>query len=177
MGIEYVLKRSKRARAMRLAIYPDTSVVVTAPQIFGLGAIERFVAKHSQWIAKHVERAKGRTIIRVARKDISTLKKKALALAHERCEHFVAMHGFTYKKIGVRAQKSRWGSCSKNGNLSFNYKIAILPPNIADYIIVHELCHLREMNHSRAFWALVACIIPDQAALRKQLRSIMTVFY
>lgn len=156
---------------MRLAIQPDGAVVVTVPHFFGLGSVERFVARHSEWIHRTVEKTKRRIVVRLKKSEVPLLKKRALSLAHERCEYFAGLYGFTYRKISVRAQKTRWGSCSRNGNLSFNYRIAALPPRIADYIVVHELCHLGEMNHSKRFWALVAKTVPEYAAIRKELRN------
>ena len=162
---------------MRLAVYPDARVVVTAPRFFGVGAIERFVLRHSDWIERHVLRARGRTVIRIQRGEIPELKKRALALASARCAHFGATYGLTFRKISIRAQKTRWGSCSKAGNLSFNYKIAILPLHIADYVIVHELCHRAQMNHGRAFWELVAQSVPSHKVIRKELRNMTFVFH
>ncbi|MSU73534.1 M48 family peptidase [Candidatus Kaiserbacteria bacterium] len=125
---------------------------------------------------RKVAKTAGREIIFIKRGEIDILKKRALALANVRCMHFAKYYGLTYKKISVRAQKSRWGSCSRAGNLSFNYKIAALPPHIADYIIVHELCHLAEMNHSSRFWALVARLIPSHKNLRRELRKVVIVY-
>jgi predicted metal-dependent hydrolase len=175
--IGYTLKRSDRAKTMRLAIYPDGNVVVTAPRLFGFEAIERFVAKHASWITRHVDKRRGRSILRIRKAEIPLLKKRALALVEERCAHFAPSYAVRYGQISVRAQKSRWGSCSSNGNLSFNYKIALLPPRIADYIVVHELCHLREMNHSKDFWAYVECAFPDYKTLRKELRNTVSIYY
>jgi predicted metal-dependent hydrolase len=174
--IDYTVKRSTRARTMRLAIYPDGNVVVTAPRFFGLQAIEDFVMKHSSWVRARVEETRGRSILRIRRSDIPALKKQALALAIARAEHFAAYYGVTYKKISIRAQKSRWGSCSELGNLSFNYKIAILDPRLADYIVAHEICHIRQFDHSQAFWALVAEQFPDHRELRLKLRNTATIF-
>lgn len=175
--MEYTLKRSVRARTVRLAIYPDGAVVVTAPRFFGLEAIERFVMRHSEWIREKVEKTKDRTVIRIARRDIPALKKQALALAHARCEYFAGIYGLTYRKISIRAQKTRWGSCSQSGNLSFNYKIAVLPSHIADYVIVHELCHLVEFNHKKKFWDTVAKTVPDHKMIRKEIRNTVAVFF
>jgi hypothetical protein len=94
----------------------------------------------------------------------------------ERVEHFMAhygpYHGITIGKIAIRNQKSRWGSCSKKGNLNFNYKLAFLSPEVRDYIIVHEICHIKEFNHGKDFWALVGEMMPEYKALRKQLRAV-----
>lgn len=104
-------------------------------------------------------------------------KKDALALAKSRLEYWNAFYGFTYKRVTVKDTKTRWGSCSSKGNLNFNYKIALLPPRLADYIIVHELCHLGEFNHSYKFWALVARTFPDYKQLRLDLRQRSVVQY
>ena len=74
----------------------------------------------------------------------------------------------------MRNQRSRWGSCSRSGNLNFNYRIASLRPELQDYIVVHELCHLKEFNHKEGFWALVALTVPDWQTLRAELRAIAT---
>lgn len=92
-------------------------------------------------------------------------------LAHARLAHFNEAYGFALGRVAIKNHKSRWGSCSKKGNLNFNYKIALLPPELADYVIVHELCHLGEFNHSPRFWALVARTVPDHRALRARLRA------
>ena len=104
-GMEYVVKRSARTRSMRLAIYPDGAVVVSAPPFFGLGAIERFVAKHSRWIHQKVQETKGRNVIRIRRGDIPQLKRRALALCRERAHSFAALYGVSFRKLSIRAQK------------------------------------------------------------------------
>lgn len=98
-------------------------------------------------------------------------KEKARELINERLKFFNKFYDFNFKKISVKKQNSRWGSCSRKGNLNFNYKILFLPKNIADYIIVHELCHLKEFNHSPRFWALVAKTIPDYKKIRLSLKK------
>lgn len=96
-------------------------------------------------------------------------RKAARALAHARLEHFNQHYHFTYARVFIKDTKSRWGSCSIKSNLNFNYRIALLPPELADFVIVHELCHLKEMNHSPHFWALVAETIPEWQVLRSRL--------
>lgn len=98
-------------------------------------------------------------------------KDKALSIVKDRIEYFNTIYNFKWNRIVIRNQKTRWGSCSRKGNLNFNYKIALLPPESADYIIVHELCHLGEFNHSQKFWDLVAKTIPDYLVIRKDLRK------
>jgi len=98
-------------------------------------------------------------------------KEVARTLVHERLEYFNRHYGFTYGRVAIRDQRSRWGSCSKKGNLNFNYRIALLPSHLVDYIVVHELCHLREFNHSPKFWALVTQTIPQHRIYRHELHT------
>lgn len=98
-------------------------------------------------------------------------KDKALALALLRLEHFNKIYEAKISKVNIKNQKTRWGSCSRKGNINFNYKIALIPSRLADYIIVHELCHLKEFNHSRKFWNLVAETIPDWRERRGELKK------
>ena len=98
-------------------------------------------------------------------------KERARKLVHARITEISASYGLLHARVAIRNQKTRWGSCSQKGNLNFHYKIVFLPPHLVDYIIVHEVCHLKEFNHSRAFWDLVAQKVPAHAAARRELRS------
>ena len=107
--------------------------------------------------------------------DYKRYREAARALAHARVAHFNSFYGFRVGRISIRNVKTRWGSCSKRGNLNFNYKILFLPPHMADYIIVHELCHLKEFNHSQNFWDLVAKVVPEHKAIRAGLKKYQVV--
>lgn len=122
---------------------------------------------------KIIFRVKKKRVRRVRKipKDYKIYKKKALEIVNERIVFFNQFYGYRWNNIVIRNQKTRWGSCSKKGNLNFNYKIALLPSEVADYIIVHELCHLGEFNHSENFWNLVAKTIPDYKEIRKNLKN------
>ncbi|MDE2037916.1 MAG: M48 family metallopeptidase [Patescibacteria group bacterium] len=102
-------------------------------------------------------------------------REAARSLVHERIGHFMAhygpRHGIVPGRVAIRNQRSRWGSCSRKGNLNFNYKILFLPAAARDYVIVHELCHLKEFNHGRRFWDLVAETVPDYKAIKKGMRE------
>ena len=180
MEFEYEIRESRRARSARITVHPDGRVVVTKPNRIGLSAIERFVREKSEWIALTVEKAKRRRgglpllALPRPRKGSHAYKEaiaQARALVTNRLAHFNQFYGFSYGSISIRNQKTRWGSCSAKNNLSFNYRIAFLPPELADYIIVHELCHTNEHNHGATFWALVAKAIPNHVALRKEIRT------
>lgn len=99
-------------------------------------------------------------------------KEAARTIINERVRHWNTHYRLPIGKITIRNQKNRWGSCSKKGNLNFNYKLAFMPPEIRDYVIVHEICHVKEFNHSRSFWNLVVEAIPNHKELRKRLRII-----
>lgn len=101
-------------------------------------------------------------------------KEQARAFVRSRVAQLSLAHGFSYKRIAIRNTRRSWGSCSELGNLNFNYKIIFLPHELAEYIIVHELCHLRELNHSQTFWAHVASILPDYRERRRALRFVRT---
>jgi predicted metal-dependent hydrolase len=120
-------------------------------------------------------------VIRKARRPSKSTRKAGLLqyaetarkLAHERLEYFNQFYNFIYNDVRIKSHVTRWGSCSSKGNLNFNYKIALLPPELSDYIIVHELCHLGEFNHSQQFWDLVAKQIPNHIELRNKLKNIV----
>jgi len=172
--ITYTLKRSIRARALRISILNRDQVIVTAPRTMSERVIERFVTSKSDWIISKLEylkRLPDHLFLKNSKKDFQKYKAAAHGVAQRRNALIHKNYRFDFKKIVIRDQKTRWGSCSKTGTISFNYKIALLPPHLADYIIVHELCHFGEMNHSRKFWALVGRTLPDFKLLRRELNG------
>jgi predicted metal-dependent hydrolase len=171
--VEYTLNVSKRARRMRLAIYCDGAFVVTAPESMSSNLIEKFIIQKSQWIVEKMDYFKSvsRFVFKSSEADFLKYKGDALILAEDRIAYFNKIYGYSFNKINIKNQKTRWGSCSKKGNLNFNYKIALLPSRLSDYIIVHELCHLKEFNHSQKFWNLIARAIPDYQSIKDELRQ------
>lgn len=173
--VEYVLKESQRAKRLRLAIYCDGSFVVTMPRGFSLMKMEEFILQKAGWVLKKLgimrKRSRNLVFVKRSKRDYLKLKNQALKVAEEKIEKFNKVYGFKFNQIAIKNQKTRWGSCSKKGNLNYNYKIALLPDKLADYIIVHELCHLRQFNHSRGFWELVEKSIPNYREIRRKIRE------
>jgi len=166
------LRKSKRARRVRLAVYCDGSVVVTSPMHVRQSFVDQFIAEKRQWIldkVSHFNTIDRKMVRPFSKADYTTHKKEALKLAEERVAFYNAKYNYSVNRIGVRNQKTRWGSCSSKRNLSFNYRILFLSPQLRDYVIVHEICHLKEMNHSKKFWDLVAHTFPSYKVMRREL--------
>lgn len=173
-ALDYTLKLSKRARRLRLAVYCDGRLVVSAPRRLPFYQIEKFIHEKSSWILKKLAdfaSAPPTIFSRDVVAEYHQYKEAARTLVEARLAYFNRFYNFEINRISIKKQKTRWGSCSRKGNLNFNYKIALLPNELSDYIIVHELCHLGQFNHSAKFWRLVAEIIPDYAFRRRILNS------
>ncbi|MFH1030081.1 MAG: M48 family metallopeptidase [bacterium] len=172
-SIEYTIKKSKRAKRLRLTIYCDTNIVITAPIRMAENFIEKFIKDKWPWIIKKINFFKEKRENLEIKGGYKDNKKKVEEFIKSRIEHYNRFYNFSYNKILAKNHNHRWGSCSIKGNLNFNYRILFLPPQLADYITVHELCHLKEMNHSRRFWALVEETIPDYKERVRELRKIV----
>ena len=165
---------------MRITIACDGEVVVTAPRWVPSFIVEGFVKKHTEWITYRVEglQKNPKEIVKLPTtigKSFKLHKEDARVLVGKKVEQVANLYAVKFGRISIRNQKSRWGSCSKRGNLNFNFKIFFLPPELQDYIIAHEVCHLLQFNHSQKFWDLVGWSIPEYKILRKRLRNIRVV--
>ena len=172
--IGYMLRRSARARYLRLEISCAAGLVVTAPNRLDLFAIEKFIASKTGWVLSRLDyflRRPRQPSLGGGRRDYLKHKEEARLMVNAKLRHFNSHYQFNFKQVKIKNQKSRWGSCSRRGNLNFNYKISKLPPLLADYIIAHELCHLAEFNHSNRFWRLLEQTIPDWRARRTALNK------
>jgi predicted metal-dependent hydrolase len=105
------------------------------------------------------------------KKHFALHKETARALVNTRLAYFNEHYKLPVGRVAIRNQKTRWGSCSKKGNLNFNYRLALIEPTLADYVVVHELCHIKEFNHSKQFWDLVAEKVPDHRTHRVKLKK------
>lgn len=171
-NIVYTLYKSKRCHKLRLAVHRNGLIVVTIPFYIKEDVAEKFIKEKEDWILskinyfKNIEESSERKFIYT---DYSKYKQQALILVKERIDCLNKIYGYGFNTINIKNQKTRWGSCSKKGNLNFNYKILFLPERLRDYIIVHELCHLNQLNHSKDYWNLVAKTFPDYKGIRKEL--------
>jgi predicted metal-dependent hydrolase len=173
--ISYIFRQSSRAKRMRLTVRPDGAVLLTVPVRFSKFAAEQFLVEKAEWVISKLDHFSSlppvAPILHHGRRDYLKHKEVARGVITAKIEQFGQLYGYSCGNISVKNQRSCWGSCSRKGNLNFNYKILFLPESLQNYIIVHELCHLRELNHSPKFWQLVAQTIPDHKVIRKELRS------
>lgn len=178
--IEYKIRKSKRARRLRIAVYCDTSIVVTMPSDFSENKVKRFISDKANWIISKLfffKRLENSPMADNSKKNYLKLKNTAFEFANKRVEHYNNIYNFRFNKINIKNLRTKWGSCSIKRNLNFNYKIVLMPEKIANYIIVHELCHLKEFNHSVKFWNLVAKLMPDYLEIKEELKNKGLNFY
>jgi predicted metal-dependent hydrolase len=173
--LHYTVRTSKRARYMRLAVYCDGAVVLTAPVGVEPSVIKRFFEEKKWWVLKKIGafRSAGLTLVRIQRAgDYRNRKNEARALVLSRVEYYNNTLGVSYNSVRIKNQKRCWGSCSKKRNININYRILHLPKELQDYIIVHELCHLKEFSHSKRFWSYVEAVLPNYRELRANLKRL-----
>jgi predicted metal-dependent hydrolase len=171
--ISCVVKKKRLARHARLAVHRDGKVVLTLPFFVSYRKGKEFLESKTEWIREKIKAfalEPERFLHRGSAKEYKASKKEAKRIIEERLMYFQKVYNVTWKRVSIRNQKTRWGSCSRTGNLSFNYRLLLLPEHLRDYVVVHEMCHLREMNHSAKFWALVAITFPDYKALRREMQ-------
>lgn len=171
--IRYRIERDSSTEHMRLVLGPRGGFVLTVPTVYTPSSIEHFMRSKIAWIRRHIA-PRSRHATKRSKRSVKQYREHAVAaraLVLSRLEHFNQVYGYSYGQVRIRDQRTRWGSCSKKGNLNFNHRIVLLPEALVDYVIVHELCHLKEFNHSKDFWALVARTIPDYQKRRHELRT------
>ena len=170
----YTLIRS--ARKTLSAQIKEGRLIVRAPLSMPESEIERFLAKHQKWIERNLSKAERRREAAVGARKLTSAEFRALAeraktVIAARVAYFAPIVGVTHGKITVRLQRSRWGSCNKKGDLSFNGLLMLAPPSVLDAIVVHELCHRKYMDHSPRFYAEVLRVCPDYRARHKWLKE------
>lgn len=172
MPFEAELRTHPRARRLSIRVQPGGRTLVTVPRGVSYGSVLRFMRAQADWVARTADimrRYKPRPTKAEARREYLRHKEAARRFAYAAIARFAPVYGVTVKAVSVRDQRTRWGSCSRDGRISFNYRIALLPARLAEYVVVHELCHMLAFDHSPRFWALVAMTVPEHKALRKIL--------
>ena len=165
-GLSVLLVRSSR-KTLAVQIRADGTVIARAPLRMPKDRILYFLSEKASWIrmqqGKMQERENMRQQARIhlAAAQEKERRERAKSVLAQRTAYFARQIGVTYGRITVRDQKTRWGSCSQTGNLNFNFRLILAPSEVLDYVVVHELCHRRQMNHSAQFWQEVAQVLPD----------------
>ena len=169
--IPYTLIRSSR-RTVSVSVTPAGAVIVRAPRNLSGEAISRIVEERSEWILLQLMKAELREPQPVlTEQQTRELLQSAREDLPRRVETWAPVVGVTYNRVSLRFTRSQWGSCSSTGNLSLNVLLMLVPEAVRDYVVVHELCHRKQMNHSREFWAEVEWVLPDYRACRKWLKD------
>jgi predicted metal-dependent hydrolase len=163
--------RSRRVRRWTLSVPWGAPVMLTAPAWMSNDEVDRVLESHRDWIAD--ERARQRPRLRLDPRVVSEADARAAVreLIRMLVDEEASVLGVEYERIQIRDQRTRWGSCSTRGTLSFNWRLVLAPFEVLDYVVVHELCHLREPNHSRRFWRLVESRRPDWRVQRDWLHE------
>lgn len=172
----YQTIRSSR-KSISIEISPERKIIVRAPYFVTNREIRYFVAEKSGWIEKQLAKLdaaekerREHPAVMLTNAEIEALGNAALKDIPARVRRYAPAVGVTYGRITIRNQRTRWGSCSAKGNLNFNCLLMLCPEEVRDYVVVHELCHRKQMNHSPAFWAEVEKVLPDYKNSRGWLR-------
>ena len=169
--IPYTLIRSRR-KTVAIQITPAGEVILRCPNRLPGKEAEAFLESRRDWIQSHLAKMAEREVLPVlSREELGALARAAAGDLAERAARLAPAVGVSYGRITIRSQRTRWGSCSAKGNLNFNCLLMLCPEEVRDYVVVHELCHRIEMNHSVQFWAEVENVCPDYRIRRKWLKE------
>ncbi|MBE9529261.1 MAG: DUF45 domain-containing protein [Proteobacteria bacterium] len=177
-GIGPVLfERSTRARHLSISVKPFSGVRVAVPRRVSFRAARQFVAHKREWIIKHQERMRKLEVEHeeYQKNRVKIDKRAARQMLVARLEHLSGKYGFSYNRVYIRNQKTLWGSCSHKNNISLNIRLAELPEELSDYVIIHELVHTRVKSHCARFWDELHRYVPDAKGVDKELRKYQLV--
>ena len=160
--------RVKRARRYVLRVRPDGDLRVTSPRGGSMREAVRFAERHLEWA--HRQRSKVLAARRPAHVE-KALRAQAARDLPPQLHALAAVHGLDVRRVSIRNQRSRWGSCSARGHIALNYRLLLMPPDVREYILVHELMHLKQPNHSIRFWRLVEAACPGFRDAERWLRK------
>jgi predicted metal-dependent hydrolase len=165
--------RHPRARRYVIRVRPDGSVRVTVPRWGSRRHAELFAEEQRSWIQRQQAALRATATGRLAYtpEAIGALRRRAAFELPDQLRRLAARHGLHVSRISVRNQRSRWGSCSPSGHICLNWRLILMPDGVRDYVLIHELMHLRRLDHSRHFWRLVEHACPGHADARRWLRE------
>ena len=172
-----VIRSNRKSMAVEIKL---NKLIIRAPMQATNEDINAFMLKNKAWIEKHLAKAQaqqqaGASVKKLTMDEIRKLADKAVEIIPERVKYYAPLVGVTYGRITIRIQRSKWGSCSSKGNLNFNCLLMLAPPEVIDSVVVHELCHRKEMNHSDRFYAEVLRVFPDYHKWDKWLKDNGTI--
>lgn len=171
MDISYTLVRSSR-KTISIVIKPSGEVEVRCPKRCSKREADAFVQCKRDWIRKHLSAIAEKSSLPVlSQSEIRELANQAAEILPERVRFFAEKMGITYGRITIRSQRTRWGSCSAKGNLNFNCLLMLCPEEVQEYVVIHELCHRKHLNHSVDFWTEVEKACPDYRSHKKWLKD------
>ena len=166
-----LLQRSKRAKRLIISVRPYKGVRVAVPLRSSFREAEIFVHAKTDWIARHLDRVKEAELEHASIHIVPIGKRAAREKIIERLQELAEKHGFTYHKVSIRNQKTRWGSCSAKNNISLNMKLVRLSSGLIDYVILHELVHTRVKNHGKAFWTELDGLVGNAKKMSNRLKE------
>lgn len=165
------LRKNRRSRRISIRVNPRTGVTVTLPWFESYKRAERFLLENKEWVLERIEKNKERAAETLPTEEIERLRKEAKAYLPARLAMFAERYSFAYNQVRIKNNVSNWGSCSRKGNINLNLRLMTLPEDLRDYVILHELCHLRHPNHGPRFHALLESLCPDHRMKEKELRK------
>ena len=172
-----VIRSNRKSMAVEIKL---NKLIIRAPMQATNEDINAFMLKNKAWIEKHLAKAQAQqqaaaSVKKLTMDEIRKLADKAVEIIPDRVKYYATLVGVTYGRIAIRNQRSQWGSCSSKGNLNFNCLLMLAPPEVIDSVVVHELCHRKEMNHSKRFYAEVLRVFPDYHKWDKWLKDNGTI--
>jgi predicted metal-dependent hydrolase len=165
---EYYFVRHRRARRYLLRVDPDGRIRVTIPRGGSRREADAFALRNRAWITAQLSRVRPPAVTAEAQR---AWRARAKAVLPERLFELAERHGCAVKAVSIRSQKTRWGSCGRNGHISLNWRLMLMPEWVRDYVLIHELMHLRRLDHSPKYWRLVEAACPDYRLARQWLRT------
>lgn len=175
MYITYEIIKSSR-KTIAVEVRQDGSVLVRAPRNCPQSRIDTFLKEKQTWVLAKVEEQKEKEADSMKIQPLSEAEQrlyrdKAREIFEQKVSYYAQMMGVSYGRIAIRDQKTRWGSCSGEGNLNFNWRLIFAPAGVLDYVVVHELAHRKEMNHSPRFWKVVEDTMPEYRKYQRWLKE------